>query len=203
MKRIALAAGVVALMGAYLPALHAASEDLFSAHMVQHLLLMLVAPALLAAGVRRVPVPVGPIPVVIAHAAVVWAWHLPRLYDAALQNPFLHGLEHLSFLATGLAVWAYALGKARPVDPLQRVAILFVTGMQSGALGALLVFATSPLYRAHAATTAGWGMTPLQDQQLAGGVMWVPPGVVYLVAILVLLFRWFNSLDAAAVAEER
>jgi putative membrane protein len=65
-------------------------------------------------------------------------------------------------------------------------------------LGAVLAFAAAPLYESHLHTTQEWGLTALEDQQLAGGIMWVPPGVVYLVVMIVLLARWLNAMETAA-----
>ena len=137
----------------------------------------------------------GPIAIVIAHAVALWAWHLPALYDAAIENSLLHALEHLLFLATAMAFWAFVLGRSGHLDRLQRVGLVFVTALQSSALGALIAFASEPLYRAHLVNTSG--LTALEDQQLAGAIMWVPPGVVYLCVMLVLLYGWFAQLERA------
>jgi putative membrane protein len=192
-----VASGIVFAV-ALSPPLHHASQELFSAHMVQHLLLILIAPALFVLGLPefRMPRWAGPISIVIAHAVALWAWHLPALYDAAIESTFLHLLEHLSFIATALAFWVLALGRGGGLDRLQRVGIVFVTALQSSALGALIAFASTPLYRAHLDTDAT-GLSPLEDQQLAGAIMWIPPGVVYLCVMLVLLYGWFAQLDRA------
>ena len=142
----------------------------------------------------------GPIAIVIVHAVALWAWHLPALYDAAIENAYLHALEHLSFLATAMAFWAFVLGRSGDLDRLQRVGLVFVTALQSSALGALIAFASEPLYRAHLAKTSG--LTALEDQQLAGAVMWIPPGVVYLCVMLVLLYGWFAQLERADSASK-
>jgi putative membrane protein len=198
MQIITLASSAVVFLVALSPPLHHASQELFSAHMVQHLLLILIAPALLVLGLQefRMPRWAGPISIVIAHAVALWAWHLPGLYDAAIENLSLHLFEHLSFVATALAFWFLALGRSRTLDPLQRVGLIFVTALQSSALGALIAFASTPLYRAHLNTHTS-GLTPLEDQQLAGAIMWIPPGVVYLCVMLVLLYGWFAQLERA------
>jgi putative membrane protein len=188
-----LVAGVAVFAAAQLPPLHEAASELFSAHMIQHLLLVLVAAPLLALGLPRVAT--GPAIVVwVLHTGAMWAWHLPTAYDAALRTNALHGLEHLSFLVTGVLFWAFVLRRV-DVSPLQRVGLTFATALQSGALGALLAFATRPLYRSHLVSAERWDLTALQDQQLAGALMWVPPGVVYLAVMLVLLYRWFTRID--------
>lgn len=188
-----LIAGCVVAVGALLPPLHGLASDLFSAHMVQHLILVLVAAPLISLGAPRLPA-LGAVGVLLLHTGAMWAWHLPVAYDEALDSDLLHGLEHLSFVVTAVLFWGFVLlpGAA---SPLQRVGVTFATALQSSALGALIAFATRPLYTSHIGSTAAWDLTPLEDQQLAGAIMWVPPGVVYLVVMLVLLYRWFGDLD--------
>ena len=197
-RTVAWIAGVVVAVAALVPPLHGYAAALFSAHMVQHLILVLVAAPLLALGAPRVP-RIGPLAVALLHAGAIWAWHLPTAYDAALASDLLHGIEHLSFLATGWLFWAFILRRT-DVSQLQRVGVVFATALQSSALGALLAFASRPLYSGHLGTTGRWGLTALEDQQLAGAIMWVPPGVVYLAVMLVLLYRWFGALDGVADA---
>lgn len=181
------------------------ATELFSAHMVQHLILLLVIPPLILRGwPGRIPLPsllVLPLVVWVLQAVAMWGWHLPVLYDAAIDNDLLHMLEHGSFLLTGLLFWGVVMGRLGGADRLPRVALVFGTALQSGALGAVLAFASAPLYRSHLGTTARWGLTPLEDQQLAGGIMWVPPGVIYLIVILILLAGWLRSMDAEAAPE--
>lgn len=195
-KRYLLIAGFVVTLGALLPPLYQLAHALFSAHMVQHLILVLAAAPLLAAGAPRLPA-LGAIGVWVLHAGALWAWHLPVAYDAALDSDLLHGLEHLSFLVTGVLFWGFVL--RRDVSSLERVGLVFATALQSSALGALLAFASRPLYASHLGRTSDWRMSALEDQQLAGAIMWVPPGVVYLVVMLVLLYKWFTHMDAGAI----
>lgn len=188
-----LIGGAVVAVAAFAPPVEAIASELFSAHMTQHLVLVLIAAPLLALGSPRVP-RAGALAVVLLHTGAIWMWHLPSAYDAALDSTSLHLVEHVSFLATGWLFWVYVLRRT-DVSQLQRVGATFVTTLQSAALGALLTFAPRPLYSGHLATAGRWGLTPLQDQQLAGAIMWVPPGVVYLVVMLALLYRWFASMD--------
>jgi putative membrane protein len=137
-----------------------------------------------------------PVAVWVIGAVVLWAWHLPVLYEAALRHDALHAFEHASLLATSALVWAVALGRARRSLAVPAAsALLFATALQSGALGAVLALAQRPLYPIHATVAPSWGLTPLEDQQLAGGLMWVPPGIVYVVVIAGLLSRWLGSFD--------
>ena len=133
----------------------------------------------------------GAVAVWLVHVAVVWAWHVPALYEAAMREPALHALEHASMLMTGWAFWALVL---RPrvrgtLGTAGAVLYLFAAAAQSTALGALLTLATRASYPSHGASTATWGLTPLDDQQLAGLVMWIFGGIGYVVAALMLLAR--------------
>lgn len=133
------------------------------------------------------------------HALALWSWHLPGLYRAALENPILHVLEHASFLITAIAFWSLVIATKSRRRLAQPVAILFVftTALHSGALGALLAFASRPLYPLHADGARAWGLTALADQQLAGLVMWVPSGALYVVAMAVLCLGWLREMERA------
>lgn len=180
------------------PPLEPLAEELFSAHMVQHMIfILIVAPLVAGSGAldgllprifRSVWVVFG------LHALALWAWHLPSLYDAAVDSLPLHLVEHVSFLATAVLLWHVALDGR--VDRFRRVALVFGTALQSGALGAVIAFAGSLIYRAHVVSAPDWDMTPLEDQQLAGAIMWIPPGVVYLGVMVGLLARALSATDA-------
>jgi putative membrane protein len=211
----AFCASLGGLAVALVSPLHRLGESLFSAHMVQHLLLVLVVAPLFVLGRPLVPlalavprrargalhalsrsprlaaagaVATSAVVVWALHTGAMWAWHLPSLYDAALRSDALHGLEHLSFVATAALFWW-----ARPGALL----LLFATGLQGAALGAVLTFATKPLYAVSQAAARAWSLSPLSDQQLAGLIMWVPTGAFYLVAMGVLLLRWLREPDPA------
>ncbi|MEA2446601.1 MAG: putative rane protein [Actinomycetota bacterium] len=195
------AAGIAVLIVALAPPLHTVADDLFSVHMVQHLMLVLVAAPLLAwsapAPARLPQLLRKPLVVGALHAMALWAWHLPVLYDAAIANPLLHIVEHGSFLVTAYLFWDVVIGKAGADDQLRRVGLVFATTLQSGALGAVIAFASSVLYTAHVASAPVRGLTPLEDQQLAGAIMWVPPGAVYVIVMLVLLWSAFKRYETA------
>ena len=211
-RRRAFVLAIVTAAVALVSPLDAVSGSLASAHMVQHLLLtVVVAPLLVlsaptAALLRGLPRflrvelhqlrppsrPPGPHrtrePVVLAavHAATLWVWHAAGPYELALRNDLAHRLEHATFLATALASWAALLPVLRRQhQPLQLgtpVLVLFALSVQSSILGALLTFSRTPWYPSYGDRTDAWGLTPLQDQQLAGAIMWVPGGVGYLAA---------------------
>jgi putative membrane protein len=229
-----LAAGGVAIAVALGPPLHGAAEELFAAHMVQHLVLVAVAAPLFAAGLpgtallvrlppaarrsagrwlrraqRLVPLAhagiAGLVVVWLLHVATLWAWHAPASYEAALRWPALHALEHASLLLSATAFWAMVLRPRdhRGVGAFGALLSLFAGAGQSTTLGALLTLTTQPSYPSHAATAARWGLTPLEDQHLAGLIMWVLGGVGYLVVALVVLVRVLRherGLDARQAA---
>lgn len=212
----AFAAGLAALFVALVSPLDALGAALFAAHMLQHMLLVLVAALLFVLGAPEravlwaLPGPARgragawgraaairwawraitkPFVVWALHAAAIWAWHIPSLYQAALRNQLVHGLEHASFLGTGLLFW-WVLARPPEHGGLDRglgVLFLFTTALQSGVLGALMTFTPTPWYPAYRASTAAWGLTPLEDQQLAGLIMWVLGGLIYALAALALL----------------
>jgi putative membrane protein len=190
-------AGIFALV-ALGPPLEPLTEELFSAHMVQHMIFVLVvAPLIVASGALggRVPKALRSSWVAFgAHALAMWAWHLPAFYEAAVESLPLHIVEHLSFLVTAVLFWNVVLDAA--VDRFKRVALVFGTALQSGALGVVIAFAGSVIYTSHVASAPDWDLTPIEDQQLAGAIMWVPPGIVYLVVMLALLARALSGSDA-------
>ncbi len=220
--------GVAILAIALLSPVDALGGALFSAHMVQHVLLMMAAAPLLALGAPEyiwlwvLPLQVRrgfahwwlgrrylggfahlmalPLAVWLASTLALWLWHVPRFYEAALADDSLHALEHGSFLATAWMFWGVVFALVRRSKKGDGIAILmvFAAAMQSGILGALITFARIPWYPTYHATTAAWGMTPLEDQQLAGVIMWVPAGMVYLAAVLAILGSRLADLDRQA-----
>ena len=125
------------------------------------------------------------------HAIALWAWHVPSFFSAALEHEWIHVLQHTSFLVTALFFWWAALGHdARRTQATgQAVALLFTTMLHTAALGALLSLAPTPWYAPYIPTSNALGVDPVDDQQLGGLVMWVPSGLAYVVAALVLLGR--------------
>jgi putative membrane protein len=201
--------------------------------MVQHMLLVLVAAPLLALsapsstllrgsplgvrqavgrwrrrlGLRRSSLRALGHPAVawLLGVATLWCWHAAVLYDAALANPFLHAVEHASLLGTAWLFWRSVIGPRSPGRVPGGLGVLLVFGMamQSVLLSLLLTFARAPWYAGYATTTAPWGLDPLADQQLAGVIMWIPAGLVYLGAALALLATWIRTADAAEVGDEQ
>lgn len=190
------AAGVTALAVAFVSPLCALAVSLFSARTVDHLVIIAFAAPLLAIalfGVRRSEVSLSPVPAGLVHAAVLWAWHLPAAYEAALATTIWYWLMQGTLLASGVWFWAGLL--TRQTSPVVAIATLGAFSAQMGLLGAILVFAPEPLYLPHAQTTVAWGLTPLEDQQLAGVVMWVLGALPYLAAAVVAVGLWLRAAE--------
>jgi putative membrane protein len=132
------------------------------------------------------------------HTLAMWVWHAPPLFQGALASDTLHAAEHACFLGTGVLYWWALLrhGARAPHGYALAVLSVFAMGMQSSALGALLTFSAVPWYPAYAAGEARWGFTPLNDQQLAGLIMWVPAGLVYTTVALTLFALWLQREEA-------
>jgi putative membrane protein len=219
------AAALVALGVAFITPLEAVSTALASAHMVQHILVLLVAAPLLAWSaptstlLRGSPLTVRraagrwrrrlgmtattlrafrhPVAAWLLHVGTLWFWHAAVPYDAALGNELVHVVEHATFLGTGVLFWHTVIGarSAGRVSPGLGVMLVFGMSMQSVALSLLLTFAPTPWYSGYAETTIAWGLEPLADQQLAGVIMWIPGGVVYLAVALILLVVWMQTSE--------
>ena len=109
---------------------------------------------------------------------MLWTWHVPVLFQATLDSEFVHALQHASFLFSALLFWwAILHGRVRAVGFGVAVLYMFTTALHSGLLGALLTLAGTVWYPIYDSTTASWGLTPLQDQQLGGLIMWIPAGL--------------------------
>jgi putative membrane protein len=166
----------------FLSPLCALSAALFSARVVHHMLLIAaVAPLLALAFPARRASPLGM--VFGVHMAVLWLWHVPAVYDWAVGSVPGYWLMQASLLWAALALWRAVL--RHDTAPGAGIAALLGTVAQMGLLGALIAFSPRALYSAHAMTTEVWGFSPLEDQQLAGLIMWVPAILPYLAAALV------------------
>lgn len=219
------AAGIAALFLALISPLDAMGSALFSAHMVQHEVLMLVAAPLLILGTPLIPflwalplewrrslgrwskgrlmqrsvrVLTHPVSAWLLYAAALWIWHAPPLYEATLAGEWAHIAQHASFLGSALLFWWVLLHPTHFRRRAYGAAVLYVftTAVHGSLLGALLTFAREPWYPSYAPSTAAWGLTPLDDQQLGGLVMWIPPGFLYLCIALTALGLWLRAIDA-------
>jgi putative membrane protein len=217
--------GMVTMVIAVISPLDALGAALFSAHMVQHVLLFLIAPMLFALSrpalafswaipashrkrmltwahrqpaLRNLPgLLANPVIVWMIFTGVLWIWHVPAMYDAALRSDLVHHLEHLSFLFAAYLFWSWLLQPSAGRASRRGLAVLFVFAavMQSGLLGAILTFAPDTIYAGHVPYVAAWNLTSLEDQQLAGLIMWIPMGLWFTLTTLVLFFAWLRDAD--------
>jgi putative membrane protein len=212
------AAGWISLVLALVSPLDALGSKLFSAHMLQHEVLMLVSAPLMVlarplaawtwafdlAQRQRVGHAVqarwwakvwalltDPLAAFALHALALWLWHVPTLFEAALTNEAVHALQHASFLLTALLFWWAVIGRDARSSRGSGAALayLFATMMHTSALGALLTLAPTPWYPHYAATSAALGLDPVEDQQLGGLLMWVPGAAAYVWAALAIAWR--------------
>ena len=172
----------------------ALGSALFLARSVHHLALALaLAPLLVAAGGARA-FPQLSLPVATAlQAAMFWAWHVPVLYAHAMANDLVFWAMQLSITLSAAAWWA----SLRRATALGATAALLVQMVQMGVLGALLVFAGRAFYAPHWLTTIPWGLSALEDQQIAGLIRWVGGGGAYLLLASAMLWRALSP-DARA-----
>jgi putative membrane protein len=188
------------------------SDVLFSAHMAQHEILMLISAPLMVAGrpylaalhvvpalarTRRVwEALTGPTTVLVLHAVVLWLGHVPVLFEAALRDESVHVVQHLGFFVTAALFW-FALLHGRYGRMGYGIGVLYVfaTAMHTQILGALLTFGSRVWYPTHAARTAAAGVSPVDDQQLAGVLMWIPFGAVFLFVALALFAAWLGEAE--------
>jgi putative membrane protein len=192
-KRWAIAA-VAVLAVTFVSPLCALGSALFSARAVHHLLLIGVAAPLLAWSlpVRRC----GPLALAtLVQAATLWAWHAPAAYGWALSHDAAYWLMQLSLLGSALWFWTALRQASAPAA----VGGLLIAMVAMGLLGALITLAGQPLYAPHLATTAAWGLSALEDQQVAGLIMWAPGSAIYLAAALAILGRWIGPGRCAEV----
>ena len=219
LQMLAFAAGWLTLIVALVSPLDPLGSQLFSAHMVQHELLMIVAAPLLvlgrplAAWAWALPFQwrravghffhapawrgpwlfvTGPFVAWVLHALALWIWHVPFLFDAALANEGVHTLQHATFFLTALVFWWSILGAATRKERGIALLSLFTTMVHTGALGALLTLAKTPWYPSYFQTAPIYGLDALEDQQLGGLIMWVPAGFVYIACGVALASRWLE-----------
>lgn len=213
--------GWLLLAAALLSPIDTLGEELFSMHMVQHELMMLGAAPLLVLGKplavfiwafgsparKRIgrfvkwravqfawAALIQPFNAWLLHVLVLWAWHFPSLFQASLDNDWIHALQHFSFLVSALLFWAALIGPqggVRNMGGHYGGSFLYVltTAIHTGILGALLTFSPHAWYPVYEGRTEHWGLTLLEDQQLGGLIMWVPAGVILIAAGMLFAAR--------------
>jgi putative membrane protein len=195
-RRKWFAGGFALLLILFVSPFCAMTSALFSARVAHHVLLTAVAAPLLVLALPsdRVRLPGSIAWWTAVQALVFWVWHAPALYAAALSSDATYWLMQLTLLGSAMALWS----AVRHASPPAAIAALLATMVQMGLLGALITFSATPLYVPHFATTLPWGFHPLEDQQLAGLIMWAPAAALYLAAALFIAGRWLALEDGAA-----
>jgi|SRR5690242_15001491 putative membrane protein len=212
---MSLAAGWLALAAALSNPLDELAETSVSAHMLQHEILILIAAPLLALG-RAHHLLLGVLPrsrrggfwhylrsmrvsaaiACILHGLAIWIWHLPALYEAAAAQPSLHFAQHASFLGSALLFWCAVLDQRRQYGAA--ALYTFATSAHTGILGVLMFITPHPWYPSY-----GTGAAAIEDQQLAGLIMWIPGGALLAFTAVCLLWYWLHDLERRAVMRER
>jgi putative membrane protein len=221
-RPLAFWSGWISLGGALVSPLHWLGEHLFTFHMIEHEILMAISAPLMVAS-RPLGTMLWALPrnarrqtarllcswpvrgtwralasggtATLLHGVAIWVWHAPILFDAAVENITLHRLQHVSFFASAVLFWWAVLWRSPAGAAAWHV---FITMLHTSVLGALMALAPRVLYGAQTAAAADWGLTPLEDQQLAGVIMWVPAGTIYAGAALVLLALWIQTSSEKA-----
>ena len=223
------AGGLMATAAVLTGPLDTMAETSLTAHMIQHMVLIAVAPPLLVAAGPVLPLlwalPEGAAKRRLArwsrslthrhhasrgmrwaatafglHTAALWGWHAPDAYQAALSHPLVHAAEHLSFLATAVFLW-WTLGAAGRRSAYGfGVVILFFVALQGTALGAAMTLAPHPWYARYTVAGPRWGLSPAEDQQLAGVIMWGVAGFAYVAAAAALFAAWLVEVERRSPA---
>lgn len=222
-RAAAFGSGCLAIVAALVSPVDAISTELSSVHMVQHELLMMVAAPLLVAGlpmlVALYALPASarrptmralrgralraswsllttPATVWLLHAAALWVWHAPPLYEEALRSEPVHAAQHACFFGTALLFWwGITHGRYGRMGYGVAVVYLFATALHTGLLGAALTLSTEVWYPVYGTAGGAWGLTPIEDQQLAGLIMWVPAGGVFTAMGLIYFAAWLRESE--------
>ncbi len=207
---IAFGSGIFLLVVALISPLDSLSEYLFSAHMLQHMLLLYIVPPLLLVGMpawllrpalqyrgvkRSLEILTGPVPAIILFNAVLVVWHMPGAWDDALLNPTVHALEHVCMLGAGLVAWWPIFSPLPEVPRMSypgQMLYLFIQSLVPAIVGAFMTFSSIVIYPVYAETPKLWGLTPLVDQQIAGLLMKMLGTLFLWVLVTIRFFQWFN-----------
>lgn len=209
--------GWLALFAALASPLDRLADASFAAHMIQHELMMIVAAPLLVAA-RPLGTLLWGLPAAFArlakqralrsglaalsaplaawclHTLILWGWHVPGAFEKALAHDGVHWFQHVTFFAAAVVFWWSVLYGSRTVERRGFALLsLLTTIVHTTVLGVLLTFSPRPWYASYIEAVHPWGLSPLEDQQLGGLIMWVPGGIVFLVAGLVVTARWLHE----------
>lgn len=230
LRTVSFLLGLFAIAFALQSGIERYDTALFSIHMVQHLLLTLVAPPLIMLGapitqLLRVASPrvrkdlilrilhsapvaglTHPVTAWLAFTLVMWGSHFSPLFDLSLENPGVHEVEHLLYITTGLLFWYPVIGAdpaPRRLGYPARGLYLLLQMPPSSFLAMALLFAEAPLYHHYATEGSPYGIDPLIDQQAAASVMWISSDVIFIGAILVVVAAWMRAEERQAAATDR
>ena len=216
LRALAFAGGLVVILFAVVSPLERLGEDrLFAAHMVQHLLLADLAPILLLVGLSRAflrpavrrlrPLEerLGPLAhpaaALVLYVGLMWLWHVPAMYELALDHAWAHALEHATFFTAGIAFWWYLI---EPVPARHRLtgawslAYLATAKILMGLLGVVLAFAPDAFYSTYEDAPRTWGLSAVEDQNVGGLVMMIEQSLVLVVAFAVFFARMLERSEA-------
>lgn len=225
-------AALLVLVLALLSPIDVLSDDLSWMHMIQHMLIMMVAAPLMVLArpwlpllwclplqLRKSLVPSfrlletsqisrylfwQPMGVWLLFAFVQWVWHVPMLYESALRNEWIHDFQHITFFVAAFLFWRVV------IDPVARLRLsrgpaviyLFTTSLHASLLGFFMALATRPWYPEYVGRTSKWGIGALQDQQIAGLIMWMPACAIYAVLAALLFYFWLDEIEERAQTQE-
>jgi putative membrane protein len=216
------AAGVATILVALVSPLDSLGDQLMVMHMVQHILLLDIAPILLILGLtkvllrpatrrvqaieRRAGYLAHPAFAVVLYAGLLWLWHTPSIYDRAQGNGVIHALEHLCFFSAGALYWWHVLSPIRGRMRLSGIGLIgymAATKLLVGILGIVLAFAPHVLYSFYAHKAHYWGLSPLEDQSMAGLLMALEQSIVMGIALVVLFVQMLTESEREAQRAER
>ena len=221
--RLALfAGGLIAILVALVSPVDALSEQLMVMHMLQHVLLLDIAPILMILALSKVLLRPAtrrlqalekragflahPVTAVLAYCGLMWLWHVPLMYDAALRHPALHALEHFCFAAVGALYWWHLLSPIRGrmrLSGMGPVSYMLATKLLVGILGLVLAFAPSAIYTFYSHHPHYWGLSPREDQNMAGLLMALEQSIVMGIALVWLFVRMLAESEREAQRAER
>ena len=221
-RLLLFAAGLVAILAALVSPIDALGDQLMVMHMVQHILLLDIAPILLILGLSKLLLrPVTrrlhaverragwlghPGFAVVAYVGFMWAWHIPTMYDLALRHSGIHALEHICFALAGGLYWWHLLSPIRGrlrLGGMGPVLYMVSTKLLVGVLGIVLAFAPSALYPFYAHHPHYWGLSPREDMNLAGLAMALEQSIVMGIALVVLFVQMLTESEREAERAER
>jgi cytochrome c oxidase assembly factor CtaG len=224
-RLVLFAAGLLAVLAALVSPIDVLGEQLMLMHMLQHILLLDIAPILiilaftkgllrpaakrLNAIERRAGYLAHPVFAVIAYAGLMWLWHVPAMYDAALRHSGIHVLEHVCFAAAGGLYWWHVLSPIRGrmrLGGMGPIAYMVSTKLLVGILGVALAFAPSSIYAFYqhqGGRVHYWGLSPSEDQNMAGLLMALEQSIVMGVALVWLFVQMLTESEREAQREER